>query len=521
MVKWIAESNRPANILTDHEFISMLTAGRPHITIPSPSTITRDVKSSFEACHSRISQLLRDHTGRLHFGTDAWTSPNQRAFVVWMVHLEHDGQMLSFLLDIVGVPESHTGQTLAKAFHKMLVDFGIQNKILSVVADNVSANNTQTAALAALDNSFEEEARIRCFNHTVSLSAKAFLVPFNTAIGGADPDDLIADVEALNIEEEDDNDNDIKGGNDEEPDVDDGIDELEALEELARDNLIIDTTSVRSMISKVRQLSFSIINSSTIALPAWSKFCATLDLKIRHLPRDVTTRWNSTYDMLIFALKYRQAIDGITADKEFKLHRYELDEEEWTIVNDLSAVLKQFKQATLYFSQDNASVAAVIPAMDHITKGLDPRTKKPYHPAIVAALKLARNKMNRYYSLTDTSIMYCIVMVLHPGMKLDYFQQAAWEADWIEEAEGLVRAEYVSHYENNDFVYPTLHLMALDFLSIPATSTAVERVFSQGRCCEVSCFSLLSGTETVPSGRVVHLRSWVRLDSLSLRTLSL
>ena len=25
-----------------------------------------------------------------------------------------------------------------------------------------------------------------------------------------------------------------------------------------------------------------------------------------------------------------------------------------------------------------------------------------------------------------------------------------WEADWIEEAEGLVRAEYVSHYENND-----------------------------------------------------------------------
>ena len=41
------------------------------------------------------------------------------------------------------------------------------------------------------------------------------------------------------------------------------------------------------------------------------------------------------------------------------------------------------------------------------------------------------------------------------------------------------------------------------------------------QCCEVSCFSLLSGTETVPSGRVVHLCLWVRLDSLSLRTLSL
>ena len=34
---------------------------------------------------------------------------------------------------------------------------------------------------------------------------------------------------------------------------------------------------------------------------------------------------------------------------------------------------------------------------------------------------------------------------------------------------------------DNHFVYPSLHRMALDYLSIPATSTAVERVFSQGR----------------------------------------
>jgi hypothetical protein len=242
--------------------------------------------------------------------------------------------------------------------------------------------------------------------------------------------------------------------------------------------------------------------------------------------------------MLIFALKYHKAVDGITADKELKLRKYELDEEEWTIVEDLSVVLKQFKQATLYFSQDNAGVAAVIPAMDRIMRGLDPRTKKSYHPAIVAALKLAKNKMNLYYLLTDSSIAYRISMVLHPGMKLNYFRQAEWEAEWIEEAERLVQDEYVSRYKNNGtlstesaasndmesgtdfndfrnlsvhsaarphevddylrapvesvtdplrwwrnnrFVYPTLHRMALDFLSIPATSTAVERVFSQGR----------------------------------------
>ena len=160
--------------------------------------------------------------------------------------------------------------------------------------------------------------------------------------------------------------------------------------------------------------------------------------------------------------------------------------------------------------------------MDRIAKGLNPRTNKSYHPAIVAALSLARNKMNRYYSLTDSSVAYCIAMVLHLGMKLEYFKLNDWESDWIEQAESLVRDEYKSQYApkatatvqtasvpdknddftdfgnvsvtaaacacelneylcgpvkavaeplqwwyHNRFVYPNLHCMALDFLSIP------------------------------------------------------
>ena len=44
--------------------------------------------------------------------------------------------------------------------------------------------------------------------------------------------------------------------------------------------------------------------------------------------------------MMRFALKYRQPIDGITANNELKLRRYELDNEDWTIVEDLVAVLE-------------------------------------------------------------------------------------------------------------------------------------------------------------------------------------
>lgn len=58
------------------------------------------------------------------------------------------------------------------------------------------------------------------------------------------------------------------------------------------------------------------------------------------MSRDVTTRWNSTYDMLKFAYLYREAIDKITGDRAMKLREYELEESEWETVRHLRDCLK-------------------------------------------------------------------------------------------------------------------------------------------------------------------------------------
>jgi hypothetical protein len=58
------------------------------------------------------------------------------------------------------------------------------------------------------------------------------------------------------------------------------------------------------------------------------------------MPRDVTTRWNSTYDMLAFAVEYKKQIKELTSDLTNDLRAYELSREEWQVAEELRDSLK-------------------------------------------------------------------------------------------------------------------------------------------------------------------------------------
>ena len=100
--------------------------------------------------------------------------------------------------------QSHTSAVLALAFQAMLTRFGLVDKILAMNADNASSNNTQTTALAGMENSFESEKRIRCFNHTIQLSAKALVEQFNTGMKAAanDGSDIVITDEEMSALED-------------------------------------------------------------------------------------------------------------------------------------------------------------------------------------------------------------------------------------------------------------------------------------------------------------------------------
>jgi hypothetical protein len=52
----------------------------------------------------------KEYEGSLSFATDAWTSPNHKAFVAVSVHFEHKGKPMCIILDVVEVAQVRHSQ---------------------------------------------------------------------------------------------------------------------------------------------------------------------------------------------------------------------------------------------------------------------------------------------------------------------------------------------------------------------------------------------------------------------------
>ncbi|GBE82287.1 putative AC9 transposase [Sparassis crispa] len=520
--------------------------------------VSHDVKLVFAQTRKRIAKMLQKYDGDLNFATNAWTSPNHKAFVAVSVHLEREGEPLVMVLNVVEVAQSHSGLNLASTFAKILDDFGILDKILSLTADNASSNDTMTEGLInllldfallrqfgipkksegdGLDDSEQDlvvmggqdlitpNLRYSAPSSILERCACIKVVRHVTLVDLAkdlDFEDLVTRAE--------------KGAEDtgDEATVDESEDEelLEGLFDFTDDKHVSLAENVRPVnlvLVKLRKLAFKIVHSMTIILPAW--YATLNDLKLAER----------------IMLHYRKAIDTISADRELGLQQFESSEEEWAIASQLRDVLKILKDAMLFFSHFTPNLVTVIPATDHINKRLTTESlDKTLNIAIHTLLGLAKKTLNKYYTLTDSSEVYRIAMVLHPRHKLSYFKQAKWEQSWINTTEELVREEFRCSYSmsgdkesgggmqspeqlaniknknHNIFdhipalvapkhselqneldaylstdpeyvenfltwwhrvcvTYPRLSRMALDYLTIPATSVNVERILRCGR----------------------------------------
>ncbi|KAJ7364492.1 hypothetical protein DFH08DRAFT_625220, partial [Mycena albidolilacea] len=118
-----------------------------------------------------------------------------------------------------------------------------------------------------------------------------------------------------------------------------------------------------------------------------------------------------------------------------------LSTEEWNILTDLRDVLLAFKDATLYFSRDSATIATVIPAMDKLDLMLatailtkPDSENKAFTPTVQIALVYAKRTLNWYYAKAYYNRVQRTCLILHPQYKIGYVRDNDWDEDDIKAA---------------------------------------------------------------------------------------
>ena len=194
--------------------------------------------------------------------------------------------------------------------------------------------------------------QIWCFNHILNLVAKSILRQFDApkkdSRTSKDDENLLTGLaQELDNETDNEDEEDLTDYNDDDWGNEDDHEGMSREQVVKLEESLV---PVRLMLAKVPQFqnqSLSIINSyyivqyiyiqlralantiknsSTILLPQWNTKLEELGLSIRMMPHDVSTQWNSTFNMLNFAIDYCMAIDSMTSIQN--IWKYKLDNDE-------------------------------------------------------------------------------------------------------------------------------------------------------------------------------------------------
>ena len=250
---------------------------------------------------------------------------------------------------------------------------------------------------------------------------------------------------------------------------------------------------------------------------------------------DVKTRWNSTMEMLNWAIDYKKPI-SLTCSIENSLKEFNISDNEWSNLEKLLKYLKPFKTLTDLFSGEKyPTISTVVIGINLLLDKIDCwittlNENVIFDNKIKDCLIAARNKILKHYNRTNW--MYCVSLISDPRHKLETFDRTSWgkelknrslqtfhqvfknyengslvvvseEASSNDEFDLNMSSLFKKRDLSNEFesyllesradehqdilmwwkererVFPRMSTMARDFFCIQASSVSIERQFSK------------------------------------------
>ncbi|KAI0573130.1 Dimer-Tnp-hAT domain-containing protein [Pyrenophora tritici-repentis] len=402
--------------------------------------------AQFEEAKAALFDSLGPAT-RISVALDAWSAANHLSFLAVKVYfISQNWTLQEKLLDFIPMRGRHTGASIAADVLRILLETNTKARLLAITCDNASNNQTLTRTLQAslLEQDIEWDASentVPCIAHIINLVVQ----------------DIIQHLQL------------------------DATVELGVREPLQRRH-VADISSNMSIPNSLRKLR-AICIAIDVSPQRYERFIATQ----QHLPakerlsiiRDVKTRWNSTFDMCDRAVKIQKYIDewlrievgsrtgapqlsdNGTAEVDFRdLKRLRLSSIEWHHLELITEMLKRFKTATSFLSENQRPQIQYIWLMynrlfdflDKMSVDLDDDTENDdttTWPAVVrAAAERGRAKLSKYYSRTEAErgFLFNCATILDPTQKLTAYEDDTWDT----QDKHIYRQQFLSYLSRYD-----------------------------------------------------------------------
>eukprot|EP00268_Persea_americana_P016719 TRINITY_DN1793_c0_g1_i1.p1 TRINITY_DN1793_c0_g1~~TRINITY_DN1793_c0_g1_i1.p1 ORF type:complete len:664 (-),score=107.47 TRINITY_DN1793_c0_g1_i1:309-2300(-) len=395
LAKMIIMHDYPLHMVEHYGFVSFVQSLQPQFKMLSCATLEDDILTIYHREKQGVMQLLGTIPGRICLAVELWTSSQTLEYMCLTGHfIDNDWKLNRRVLNVIVVP-SRTGGALADGIATCLMDWSIENKLCAVTLDNCSLNDDIGSTLK--DN----------------LSSKNLILPNGQL--------HIASCYAhiLNIT------------------VQEGL------------------KAIHEIIYVVRE-SIKYVKASQVHEDKFAEIAEQIQINsTKTLSIDVPTQWNTTYQMLVSALEYKEAFFYLaTCDSSYN---QSLSVDEWKKVDALCKYLKVLYDAANVF-KGMARPTANIYFHEAWKIKLELSTAAVSEDAFVSTvIRPMHEKFDKYWK--ECSLILAVAVVMDPRFKMK-----------------LIEFSYSKIYGDNagdyiKIVHDGLHELYLDYVAQPLPLT--------------------------------------------------
>ena len=170
----IALDIRPVNIVEGPGFTSLIQFLEPGYQIPSRKYFNKILRKKHEDARENLRCKLSNEVDAIALTTDIWTSRSTEAYITVTAYCIIDWTMNAFVLGTRAFPERHTAVEISGKLKEVAEEFGIKDKVTSVVHDQ--ASNMELCCSMLMEE--EGWVSLKCTAHCLQLCLKrGFNIP--------------------------------------------------------------------------------------------------------------------------------------------------------------------------------------------------------------------------------------------------------------------------------------------------------------------------------------------------------